>query len=295
MKLKHHLFALLACLLWSSAFAGVKIALMEMTPFYLAGFRFTVAGLVLLPWLIKNYSRELWKIAIPVGLLQTFIQYSTFTLGLNMVDGATGAILVGMGPLAASLMTHLFFHNEKINLSKGLVLTFGILGVILISIPKGFNPEYGITYLTGIGLLIITVITSAAGSVFIAANKKKSFHPMAMNSFQFLFGGVLLILLALGTEDISPNTLTAQFYFAFSWLVFLSTGAFSIWFHLLKTPGIQVSRLSMWKFLIPVFGSLLSWLLLPDSSPDLLSILGVLISGSAVLIFFSLKKKPIET
>ena len=46
----------------------------------------------------------------------------------------------------------------------------------------------------------------------------------------------------------------------------------------------KVSELNMWKFIIPVTGCVLSWLMLPDARPDVPSVLGIVIITAALLI-----------
>ena len=53
--------------------------------------------------------------------------------------------------------------------------------------------------------------------------------------------------------------------------------AFSIWFILLQRPGVKVSELNLWKFIIPVVGAILSWILVPDENPEWLTISGMII------------------
>jgi drug/metabolite transporter (DMT)-like permease len=75
-------------------------------------------------------------------------------------------------------------------------------------------------------------------------------------------------------------------YFAsLGWLAFLSAAAFSIWFVLLRRPGVRVSELNLWKFLIPLCGALLSWLLLPDESPGFWPVIGMVCIASAIVFF----------
>jgi effector-binding domain-containing protein len=49
-------------------------------------------------------------------------------------------------------------------------------------------------------------------------------------------------------------------------------------------------RFNFWKFLIPAFGTTLSWFLLPDESPEILTLSGMLLVALAVLIFNALFK-----
>jgi drug/metabolite transporter (DMT)-like permease len=66
----------------------------------------------------------------------------------------------------------------------------------------------------------------------------------------------------------------------------MSAAAFSIWFTLLKRPNVKVSVINIWKFIIPVFGTILSWVLLPDESPDFIAILGMVIIGISIILMY---------
>jgi drug/metabolite transporter (DMT)-like permease len=44
---------IIACLLWSTAYAGIKIGLQYDTPFHFAGVRFIISGLMILPFTVK--------------------------------------------------------------------------------------------------------------------------------------------------------------------------------------------------------------------------------------------------
>lgn len=61
--------------------------------------------------------------------------------------------------------------------------------------------------------------------------------------------------------------------------------AFSLWFVLLKRPGVKVSELNLWKFIIPVCGAALSWIFLPEESPQLILVLGMICIALAIVLF----------
>ena len=78
-----------------------------------------------------------------------------------------------------------------------------------------------------------------------------------------------------------------KFWAALLWLSVVSATGLSIWFGLLQRPEVKVSELNLWKFIIPVFGAILSWMLIPGESPDLVTDIGM-ISVSASIVFYSL-------
>ncbi|MBE0653659.1 MAG: hypothetical protein IH594_07660, partial [Bacteroidales bacterium] len=76
----------------------------------------------------------------------------------------------------------------------------------------------------------------------------------------------------------------AIYYGALAWLSFLSAAAISIWYGLLKRPGVKVSDLNFWKFLIPVTGAMLAWLVIPGEQPSLIAIAGMSVTALSLVL-----------
>ncbi|OVE74063.1 hypothetical protein BVX94_01930 [bacterium B17] len=163
---------------------------------------------------------------------------------------------------------------------NSLAIMFGTLGIIILSISCKPWVPVGLIEFGGIMLLLVGSFVSAVGNV-IVARKKENVHAVALNSAQMGFGGVCLLAVGLMFEGVPDFVLPARFYAALLWLAMLSAVAFSIWFHLLKT--IKVSRLNIWKFLIPVFGALFSWILLPSESPSVPAVTGLIFVTVGIL------------
>jgi drug/metabolite transporter (DMT)-like permease len=77
------------------------------------------------------------------------------------------------------------------------------------------------------------------------------------------------------------------------WLSFMAAFAFSLWFKLLQRPGVKVSELNLWKFIIPVVGAILSWLLVPDEHPEWLTVAGMIIITGSLIMFYRPSNKPV--
>jgi drug/metabolite transporter (DMT)-like permease len=285
---------ILTCLLWSTAFAFVKIGLVYCTPMLLAGIRFTLAGLLLLPFCggVKNYLnliRSAPKTIVKVGLFQTFLLYSLFFWGMNLVPGSTGAIVTGSTPLITAVAAHMMLKDDKIYLKKAIFIFFGMFGIILISIERQFITGASFKELAAVFILLGATFASAMGNIVVAADKSEV-NPITLNSAQMGLGGFMLLLLSFVVEGYPQITITKQFIFSLLWLAFISAAGFSIWFYLIKEERVKVSELNMWKFIIPIFGSLISWILLKNDSPTVLSVIGMLIVAFSVL-FFNLRKR----
>ncbi len=291
--IRHTLMAILACLLWSSSFATVKHALDYQSPLNLAGMRFVLAGLIQIPLCGSLFApfrlmrREFFTVLL-VSFFHTIYLYGTFFIGMKWVRGAEGAIMIGAGPLASALMAHLLTHDDKMQRKTMVSIFFGMAGVVFISLAsKPWNPV-GLKEFFGLMLLLSGSFVSAIGNVLVS-KRKGGLHPVALNSAQMLFGGVVLLLIALPFEGIPHVKLPPVFYGQLLWLSTISAVAFSIWFYLLSR--IKVSKLNLWKFLIPLSGAVLSWIFIPGESPTLPSLIGMALIVAGILIGQTERKK----
>jgi drug/metabolite transporter (DMT)-like permease len=291
------LLAIYACLLWSSAFAFIKIGLDYCTPVLFAGIRFILAGVLLLPFCggIKKYYKSIRKnikSILMLSFFQTFLLYSLFFLGMSLVSGSTGAIVTGSSPLIAAIVAHIFLKDDKLTLRKTICIFSGISGIILISVESQFASAGSVKEFWGILILLAATFASSIGNVIVAVDKS-DMNPIALNSAQIGVGGLTLLMLSFVVEGYPQVAITKQFIFALLWLSFISSAGFSIWFYLIKKERVKVSELNMWKFIIPIFGALISWILLKNDTPSVISVTGMLIVSMAVLFFF-IKNSPLE-
>lgn len=285
MKKQYSLLAILACLLWSTVFFVIKYELSYMSPLNFAGLRFMLAGLLLLPVVgnLRNYfialSKNIKHVFL-VSLLQTFLLYGTFFIGISMVRGAQTAIIIGASPIVTAILAHFLMHNDKMSLRKILYLSIGLLGIFFISLSSNPWQTSGLKELLGMSILLLGTVVSSLGNITVA-KKHKDINPVILNSAQMFLGGLGLFIVSIFIEGL-PDLfdLPFIFYSGFLWVSFVSAAAFSIWFYLLGK--VKVSKINMWKFLIPLFGALFSWLILPTESADTLSL------GGMLLIVFSI-------
>lgn len=285
--MKTKLLAIFACILWGSAFAGAKIGFEYTTPLHLSGMRFTLAGLLLIPFLIyqkvdwKANLKE-WRYMLLFGFLQTFIQYGFFFMGLSRVPAAVSAIIIGGGPLFVAILAHLTIRNDKLNSRKIFAILLGMTGIVFISTAREGLSVNGASFYYGIALLIISNIVGASTNIIVAKNRERV-SPVMLTAFANFSGGILLYIVSYFTEQWYLRPYTAEFYLAWLWLAIIPAAGFSIWYSLLKKTQVKVSELNMWKFVTPVAGVLLSWMLLPGEKPDIYSITGILIITIALI------------
>lgn len=281
--------AIVACILWATAFVGVKIGLKYSPPLQFAGIRFLISGLLILP-IIKDLPSKLavakkhYRLILLVGLVQTTFVYALFYIGLDKVPASLGAMLIGAGPLFTALVAHFSMPNDRLSIRKTAVILLGLVGVTIISLNKDQGEgAYPFLWL-GIGLLLFNNIIGGIGNVLIA-RYGKALSPLVFSSLSLSFGGLVLIIIAIPVEGIRFEAYPVPYYLSLIWLSFLSATALSIWFGLLRRKGVKVSTLNVWKFIVPLLGAVLSWIIIPEEDPTPLAIIGMVIITLSLILF----------
>lgn len=288
--------AILACLLWSTAFAGVKIGLEYQSPFQFAGIRFFISGVLIFIYFgkPKRFLTELiinWKFILLLSSIQIFGQYALFYSGLDLIPSALAAMIVGSQPLFIAVVAHFSFHNDKMTPLTTASILIGVAGIAIITLGRSKVELKGNLELLGIGLLLINNLVSGYSNV-IVVKKSVGISPVVLSSTSLMIGGLMLFLVSIPKEGLNLGPFPLTYYYSLAWLSFLSAAAITIWYTLLKRPNVKVSLLNFWKFLIPVLGAILSWIILTDEKPDLISIIGMaIIAISLIALNYSNRRK----
>jgi len=293
--------AITACSLWASAFVGVKFGLGFLPMFTFAGLRFLLAGLMQTPFVAGGELRRGGNPFSParlllrphtwlVSLCNTFLLYAAFFYGLTLVRGAQAAIVIGASPVVVAWMAHWWMPDDKMTPRKNVAFLLGLLGVAVIAIgselskpdgkPEQFGMLAGRAELFGMLVLLCVSFISGLGNILVARTPEST-RPVELNCMQMLLGGAGLFAvgwLVEGPQDLL--TLPTAFWGTLVYLAFLSAAAFAIWFSLLQRE--KVSALNLWKFLVPVLGAAFAWILLPNESPDVASVVGMVLVASGI-------------
>lgn len=288
------LLATLSCFLWGSAFPSIKvgyrlfsIASDDMASQMLfAGVRFFLAGVgvIIVMSLVRRKPllphRSDWDPILVLSLFQTTIQYLFFYLGLAHASGVSSSILEASNPFFALLIAALVFRRERLTTRKVVGSALGFAGVILTSVMGGGG--FGFT-LAGEGAILLSSISAAVSTSLIAVFSDRH-DPVLLSGWQFLIGGFTLTAVGLamgGTlQPSGPASVALLLY-----LAFVSACAYSVWSMLLANN--PVSRVTVFGFANPVFGAILSAVILGEGalfSPAIVTVSLVLVSAGTIVV-----------
>lgn len=271
------LLAVICCGLWGSAHSCIKIgyrlfdiwAEETMVQILFAGCRFFLAGVLTIllgsmlnrKWLIPQ-KRGYVKI-LKLAMVQTVLQYVFFYVGLAHTTGVKSSIINGFNVFMSIFVAAVFFRQEKITRRKLLGCLLGFAGVVLVNLTGGGGFDLQLS-LNGEGALLCASAANAFSTVMIKIYSKEE-NPVVLSGYQFLTGGLLMASAAYlsGARITPPPETLLPGIGMLLYLGFVSAVAYSLWGILLKYN--EVSVVSVFSFMTPIFGVVLSALLLKES------------------------------
>lgn len=271
------LLAMVCCGLWGSAFPCIKIGYQMFqiaaddtaSQILFAGYRFMLAGVFTIiigsifgrKFLLPQRA-SMGKI-LKLCMLQTVLQYLFFYIGLAHTTGVKASIIEAVNVFVAIFVASIFFHQEKLTTRKLIGCVIGFCGVILINLT-GTGIETSMS-LIGEGFIFFSTVAYAFSSVCLK-HYSKAENPVVLSGYQFLLGGFIMSICGgiMGghVREFYGKSIAMLFY-----LAFISAVAYTLWGILLKYN--PISKVAVYGFMNPVFGVILSAVLLPGENEEL--------------------------
>ncbi|WP_100486306.1 DMT family transporter [Sporolactobacillus pectinivorans] len=267
------LLASFCCILWGSAYPGVKIgyALFEISTnnvfseLSFAGYRFIIAGLMVLVVALctsKHLFTLTWKnimSLVLLGLTQTTLQYVFFYIGLAHTTGVKASIMNGTSAFFSVIFAHFIYKDDRINFKKTVGCILGFVGVLLVNFSSdllNFNFK-----IIGEGFVTVAALAFSVSAIY---GKKicQEMDSVIVTGYQLLIGGIVLLLMGFSGKGYMTH-FTVVSTLVLLYLGLLSAVAFSIWTILLKYN--KVGPIAIYNFLIPVSGAILSAIFLGEN------------------------------
>lgn len=268
------LLAMLCCFLWGSAFPSIKtgyemFGIAESDTFsqiFFAGIRFALAGFLVIlagsimqkKFLVPKNKKSVGQCLV-LACVQTVLQYTMFYIGLAHTSGVKGSVLSGMNVFFSLIVSSLIFRLEKLSPQKIIGTIIGFAGVVVINLGSG-GFSLGMS-LNGEGAIILSTLAYAVSSVLIKKYSDNE-NPVTLSGYQFFIGGIVMMIVGFsaGGRIKIDNPIGA--FGIILYLALISAVAYTIWGILLKYN--PVSKVSIFGFMNPVFGVLLSALVLGE-------------------------------
>jgi len=279
-------------LLWSTGFIGAKYGVPYAPPFYFLAIRMAIASLLLfiaISFLRKSQpiTRSIICPSTMIGLTLhgAYLGGCFFAVSRGMPAGVA-ALIVSLQPVLVSLFAAKYL-NESLNARAVFGLILGLIGLVVVVLPRISTTGTNTISLVAIGASAIGLLGGTAGTIL--QKKYGGVIPtLAGTSIQYAATAVVLLTLALIFEKPEIQW-TAKFVGALTWLVLaLSFGAILLLFFLLS-HGSAASVSSLY-YLVPAATAIEAYFFF-DEHISPVSLLGTLITVVGVWLVVSKQKE----
>jgi drug/metabolite transporter (DMT)-like permease len=252
--------------IWGSTYLFNKIAVTELSPFFLASIRFLTAGfLILIIAIVLKKSLVITKKQLLNSLISGFLFLvygnGVFVWALKYVDSGFASLLAATQPLFVLLLLRLI--DQKQMQKKSIIgVLLGVVGMyLLVSQTEIAVSEES---LLGIFMMFTCVLSWSYGSVFVSkADLPKNFF--VSTSYQMIIAGIILVIASLGFNEpwLAPQLWSAKVQGSMLFLViFGGIFAFTSFNYLLKV--VSPEKVSTSAYVNPVIAMFLGWYFLEE-------------------------------
>ena len=262
-KITDYILLILLALIWASAFFNIKIATYSYGPVTIAFLRVFFGAIpVLLLCYYKNIKIEAfskdWYWFAMIGFINLVAPFYLIAYGVQSVQSNLAAILMSTTPLSSTVLGHFYTTNEKFNFIKTFGILIGFSGILYLFSDNLLIDENN--FLSALLILLGSTCYVIGGVLTLKISKKKNEN---VTGSILIWATIILIPLVSFIEQ--PWNLTPRLDSTISviYLGFVSTGiAWLLRFRILVNNGLIFQ--SQVSYLIPIFGTVLSYIFLKE-------------------------------
>lgn len=247
--------------IYSFCFVSIKAGLAFAPPLLFGGLRALIAGLALLVLMVALRQRVLpasehWPRIVTLGLTATTIAFGAMFLSPGRAGAGIASVLGNLQPLIVIGLAAIFLQ-ERVTPAKWAALALGLLGVALIASPSLSGPDAH--RVTG-GLLALAASGGLAAGNVIVKRLGADLSLLTLTAWQLIIGSLVLLAGSLVIEPGASITWNAEFVGLLLFLALIGTSlTTAAWYWLIQ--GEEVGRVTIFLFLVPVFGLVLAALI----------------------------------
>ena len=262
-KLLDYILLVLLALIWASAFFNIKIATYSFGPVTIAFLRvfFGAIPVLLLCYYkdikIEAFSKDWYWFAL-IGFINLVAPFFLIAYGIKSVQSNLAAILMSTTPLSSTVLGHFYTRNEKFNFIKTFGILIGFSGILYLFSDNLLIDENN--FVSALLILLGSTCYVIGGVLTLKISKKKNEN---VTGSILIWATIILIPLVSFIEqpwNVSPRLDST---ISVIYLGLVSTGlAWLLRFRVLVNNGLIFQ--SQVSYLIPIFGTILSYIFLKE-------------------------------
>jgi drug/metabolite transporter (DMT)-like permease len=275
---------------WGSTYLGIAIAVETIPPFVMAGFRFLVAGLIMIGLAailargrFERPSRRAILDSAIVGTLLLAGGMGMVAWGQQTVASGIAALLVATLPLWIAILGRVFLRQPLPRLAAAGIVV-GFVGIVVLVGPVGgaddrLDPA-------GVLALLVSPLSWSIGSLYAANRARLPRDPFLGVGIQMLAGSIVLGAMGVASGELARldvGAISTESWLAFVYLVLIgSVVGFTTYGLLLRHAPLPL--VATYAYVNPVVAVFLGWIVLGESVTARTIVAGGIIIFAVALI-----------
>ena len=272
--------------IWGSTYLAIRFAVETIPPFYTAGIRHFVAGIILLVWCLAKRlrpTRAQVRASIIIGAFFFLGGHGSLHWAEQKLPSGLASLLVASEPLWVFLLSAVAAKQWRLNgtLLAGIVLGFGGVGLLMGRSALTAGPGV----FAGSLAVLFGALTWAVGIVY-SRRSHLSGHPLLLSALSLLAGSLQLLLLGTVAREyrgFSLASVSLRSWLSLAYLIlFGSVVAFTAYNWLLEhySPTLVATH----TYVNPLIAVLLGWLLAGEALTLNVLLSTALVIGAVMLV-----------
>lgn len=252
------------------------------------GLRVAIAGLVLLPVLLKpvhwQVFRQQWFKLSLIGILSTGLPFMLWAFALHQINAGTASVINASVPMITGIIAHVFF-KDYLTKQQLIGLLLGLLGVVIIMYDGMSSGAQ--TTLLAFAMAIGACLCYAIGSN-LAKHYLSNIAPLTIASSGLFASGILslpIVLLFYPEQTVSWQAWGSAITIA----IFSTAIAMILYYRLIQQIG--PTKATVVTLLVPIFAIVLGVVLLDETLTSMMLIGAVVVLCGTSLTLFTKQRK----
>ena len=295
MKSKIWLALLALYIVWGSTYLGIKVTIETIPPFFHAGIRFLISGIILVVWQRaagqSMPTRRQWMSTAIIGILLLLGGNGLVAWAEQFIPSGIAALIIGSSPMFLVLAEALRPGGVKPNWQAIVGLLIGFTGIFILVGPSNISGSATKINPFGVAALLSACLFWATGSIY-SKNADLPKSSLMTTGAQMLTGSVGLFVVSVLTGELSkwdPAGVSMRSIYGLSYLIFVGSliGFASYGWLLQNAP---ISLVATYAYVNPIVAVLLgSWFASEKLEPHIWLATAIIIGS---VMFINSRSRP---
>lgn len=276
-------------IVWGSTYLGIKVAIETIPPFFHAGIRFLVSGLIILAWQKaakqEMPTRKQWVSTAIIGTLLLLGGNGLVAWAEQFIPSGIAALIIATVPLSLVIMEALRPGGIKPTWQAIVGLVIGFIGIFILAGPSEISGSQSNLDPFGVAALLTATVLWALGSIYSkTADLPKA--SMVTTGAEMLMGSIGLFIVSLLTGELNgwdPSGVSTRSIIGVVYLIFIgSIIGFGSYIWLLQNA--PISLVATYAYVNPIVAVLLGYFFGNEALEPRTWIAAAIIIGAVIFI-----------